>query len=105
VIRSYAENLEAAPSYVNLLEVPSPPRGELADRLKSTRPDLRFMWMPFPLLRLIGLSLKLALKVVRPGAPALDLYAAFKSESYEPTTAARVIAAARPQAGQACAES
>jgi len=105
VIRSYAENLEAAPSYVNLLEVPSPTRGELADRLKATRPDLRFMWMPFPLLRLIGLSLKLALKVVRPGAPALDLYAAFKSESYEPTTAARVIAAARPQAGQACAES
>jgi len=105
VIRSYAENFDAAPPYVNLLEVPSPTRGELADRLEATRPDLRFMWMPFPLLRLIGLSLKLALKVMRPGGPALDLYAAFKSESYEPTTAARVIAAAGPQARQACAES
>jgi len=105
VIRSYAENFEAAPPYVNLLEVPVPTRGQLADRLKATRPDLRFMWMPFPVLRLIGLSLKLVLKVIRPAAPALDLYAAFKSESYESTTAARVIAAARPQVGQACAES
>jgi nucleoside-diphosphate-sugar epimerase len=105
VIRSYAGNFDAAPPYVNLLEVPSPTRGELADRLRTTRPDLRFMWMPFPLLRMIGLTLKLVLKAMRPKAPALDLYSAFKSESYDPTIASRVIASAGPQAGQACAES
>ena len=96
VIRSYAENFGAAPAYVNLLEVPSPTRGELAERLKSTRPDLKFIWLPFPILRLLGGSLKLALKLLRPGGQALDLYAAFKSESYDPTIAAKVIASAAP---------
>jgi nucleoside-diphosphate-sugar epimerase/predicted dehydrogenase len=94
VIRSYANDFGAAPPCVNLLEVPAPTRGELADRLKSTRPDLKFLWLPFPILRLMGISLKLVLKLLRPGGAALDLYAAFKSESYDPTIAAKVIASA-----------
>ena len=94
VICSYADSFEAAPPYVNLLEVPSPTRGELADRLKAIRPDLRFMWLPFPVVRLLSGTLKVALKILRPGGQALDLYAAFKSELYEPTIASKVIQAA-----------
>jgi len=94
VICSYAQDFDSAPAYVNLLEVPSPTRGELADRLKSVRPDLKFVWLPFPLLRLMSVSLGLVLRLLRPQGKPLDLYAAFKSEGYDPTVASRVIAGA-----------
>ena len=94
VIRSCAEDFGAAPPMVNLLEVPAPTRGELADRLKASRPDLKFMWLPFPVVQLIGATLKAALKVLRPGNPPLDLYAAFRSESYDSTTASAIIGTA-----------
>jgi predicted dehydrogenase/nucleoside-diphosphate-sugar epimerase len=94
VIRDYAGRFEAAPACVNLLEVPSPTRGELADRLKALRPDLSFMWLPFPVVRPLSGTLKLALRIMKPGSQPLDLYAAFKSESYDPAVAAEVIRAA-----------
>ena len=97
VIRSYAEKFESAPTVVNLVEVPAPTRGELADRLKAGRPDLRFMWLPFPVVRMIGLALKVALKVMRPGSAPPDLYSAFKSECYEQTVAGRIIGASGKQ--------
>jgi nucleoside-diphosphate-sugar epimerase len=95
VVRDYSNNFAAAPPMVNLLEVPATTRGALAERLRATRPDLKFFWMPFFVLRglswfAIGLQ-----KLLRPKAPALDLYAAFKSERYDPAIAERVIAAAR----------
>lgn len=98
VIRSYAESFADAPAMVNLLEVPPVTRGDLADRTKRARPDLKFFWMPFPVLRVLaGLATGLQ-KLLKPGRPALDLYAAFKSENYDPTVAQRVIAAARAPA-------
>jgi hypothetical protein len=95
VVRHYANHFEAVPDMVNLLEVPATRRGDLANRLRSTRPDLKFFWMPFFVLRglswfAIGLQ-----KLLKPGRPALDLYAAFKSERYDPGISARVISAAR----------
>jgi predicted dehydrogenase/nucleoside-diphosphate-sugar epimerase len=95
VIQSYAQDFEAAPPTVNLLEVPAPTRGELADRLKATRPDLRFMWLPFPVVRMLGVALKVVLKILRPGSQGLDLYAAFKSEAYDTATAGKVIQVAQ----------
>jgi predicted dehydrogenase/nucleoside-diphosphate-sugar epimerase len=92
VIADYSERFEAAPPYVNLLEVPAPTRGELADRLRRTRPDLRFFWMPFPILKLLALLATGLQKALKPKAAALDLYAAFKSEQYDPTIAQQVIA-------------
>ncbi len=92
VIRSYADHFDAAPHIVNLLEVPEPNRGELADRLKTDRPDLKFIWLPFPVLWILGAMLKLGLRMLRPNAKALDLYAAFKSESYDQAIARTVIA-------------
>ncbi len=91
VVRHYANNFDAAPAVVNLLEVPATTRGDLANRLRATRPDLKFFWMPFFMLRglswfAIGLQ-----KVLKPSRPALDLYAAFKSERYDPKIAEGVI--------------
>ncbi|MBM0106236.1 Gfo/Idh/MocA family oxidoreductase [Steroidobacter sp. S1-65] len=94
VIRSYAESFEAAPPMVNLVEVPPTTRGDLANRLRKSRPELKFFWMPFPVLKMLSGLAVLLQKALRPGKPALDLYAAFKSENYHPAVAQRVIAAA-----------
>ena len=94
VIRSYADDFDRTPPVVNLVEVPASTRGNLADRLQAVRPDLRFLWLPFPLLRLLGASLKLALRVLRPGKAPIDLYSAFKSEYYSDKVASAVIASA-----------
>jgi hypothetical protein len=79
---------------VNLLEVPPNTRGELAERTRRTRPELKFFWMPFPVLKGLSLFATLLQKLLRPRQAPLDLYAAFKSENYAPDVAQRVIAAA-----------
>jgi nucleoside-diphosphate-sugar epimerase len=91
VLRHYAEAFDSAPARLNLLEVPAPTRGELFERLRANRPDLRILWLPFPLLRLLSRLAKGLQKILRPGKPALDLYAAFKSETYDPKIAEKVI--------------
>jgi len=95
VLRYYAEAFGSAPPRLNLLEVPAPTRGELFDRLRSNRPDLKILWLPFPVLRLLSLLATGLQKALRPGKPALDLYAAFKSENYDPAIAERVITESR----------
>jgi nucleoside-diphosphate-sugar epimerase len=101
VVRYYAEHFEDAPPMVNLLEVPATTRGDLADRLRKTRPELRFFWLPFPVLKVMSLLATGLQKVLRPGKPALNVYAAFKSENYDPAIAQRVITAARADSGAA----
>jgi nucleoside-diphosphate-sugar epimerase len=95
VLRHYAEAFDTTPPRLNLLEVPAPTRGELFDRLRANRPDLKILWLPFPVLRLLSLFAKGLQKVLRPGKPALDLYAAFKSESYDPALAEKFITESR----------
>jgi nucleoside-diphosphate-sugar epimerase len=95
VVRHYANDFDNSPPIVNLLEVPAVTRGALAEKLRAVRPDLKFMFMPFFVLKglswfAIGLQ-----KLLKPGRPALDLYSAFKSERYDPTIAEKVIGAAR----------
>lgn len=94
VIRSYAQDFGAAPPMVNLLEVPATTRGDLAKRTRANRPELKFFWMPFWLLKTLSLFATGLQKIMKPGKPALDLYAAFKSERYDPAIAQSVIAAA-----------
>lgn len=99
VIRYIVEANEAAPPILNLVEAPPPSRRELVERLRSVRPDLRFMWLPFPIIRMLGGMLKLALRVLKPGSSPVDLYAAFASEKYDTALAAQVIDSAtrRPE--------
>jgi predicted dehydrogenase/nucleoside-diphosphate-sugar epimerase len=96
VIRYYADEFAAAPRCVNLVEVPATSRGDLADRMKKNRPELRFFWLPFWLLKLLSWFAIALQKVLRPGKPALDVYAAFKSERYDTTISQQVISAAGP---------
>lgn len=95
VIRYLVEKFEESPPVVNLVEAPPPRRRELVDRYKAARPDLRFMWLPFPIIKLLGGTLKLALRVMKPGKSPLDLYAAFASERYDTSLAEKIIRKSR----------
>lgn len=95
VIRHYLEHFEQAPEMLNLVEAPQPTRGDLAKRLRRARPELRLMWLPFPVVRLISATLKLALRLAKPGKPPLDLYSAFAAEEYDSSLAERIIGQAK----------
>jgi hypothetical protein len=84
-LRHYALHFEQAPRVVNVIESPPPARRELVRRLRRTRPDLKVVWLPFPVLRVLS-AMAIGLQKLRhPGRPALNLYSAFKSEPYDHT--------------------
>jgi predicted dehydrogenase/nucleoside-diphosphate-sugar epimerase len=104
VIRSFAEDFDAAPALVNLVESPPPTRRELMDRYLAIRPDLKARWFPAILLRLLNGPAKLAQRLLLGSAKPVDVYAAFASERYDTTVAGRVIAKAGPSAVHAGAQ-
>ena len=83
----FVDQFESAPPLLNLLEAPTPRRRDLILRLRQNRPDLLVLWLPFWILKLMSVSLIVVQKLLRPGSDALNLYAAFKSESYDNTAA------------------
>lgn len=94
VIRHFVEAFESAPPMLNLVEAKQPTRGDLVSRLRHARPDLKVMWLPLPVVWVLALFLKVALRTLSPRKKPLDLYAAFTSERYDNALAAQVIAAA-----------
>jgi predicted dehydrogenase/nucleoside-diphosphate-sugar epimerase len=86
---------ESLPRVCNLLEHPPPTRGDLVQRLRQVRPDLKFVWMPFWLLRPLSALFGLLSKALRPNSPALDVYSAFRSETYDGPTAEQLQAIRR----------
>lgn len=91
VIRSYAQDMNAAPPLLNLVEAPPPTRMQLADRLRKDRPDLWFFWFPAWLLRALSGPLKLVQRLALGSDRPIDIYAAFASEDYSTTLAQQVI--------------
>jgi hypothetical protein len=104
VIRSFAEDFNAAPALVNLVESPAPTRLELMQRYLSIRPDLKARWFPGILLRLLNSPAKLAQRLLLGSAKPVDVYAAFASERYDTTVAGALIAKAGPSAVRAVAQ-
>ena len=98
VIRSYLDDFAGAPDLVNLVQTPAPTRGELVERLRTVRPDLRIIWFPALLLRMLSGPAKLAQRWLMGASKPIDLYAAFSSERYQPDVAAGVIAKAKNSA-------
>ena len=90
LLRSVAAS-DGVPRCVNVLDMPTPSRGELAARLRTCRPDLRVFWLPFWIVRILSAVTSVLLKVRRPRSAPLDLYAAFKSETYDTTLAGTVL--------------
>ena len=96
VLRSYAEGFDAAPAVLNLIEAKPPERRELVSRFKALRPDLRVIWLPAAILRLMSGPLKLVQRYVLGMPKPVDVYAAFASEEYRPAAAAAAIERAGP---------
>ena len=98
VIRSYIDDFAGAPDMVNLVQTPAPTRGELVERLRQVRPDLKIVWFPALLLRMLSGPAKLAQRWLMGASKPIDLYAAFSSERYQPDVAAAVIARTKQSA-------
>jgi predicted dehydrogenase/nucleoside-diphosphate-sugar epimerase len=98
VIRSYIDDFAGAPDLVNLVQTPAPTRGELVERLRTVRPDLKIIWFPALLLRMLSGPARLAQRWLMGASKPIDLYAAFSSERYQPDVAAAVIAKAKNSA-------
>ena len=98
VVRSYVQDFDAAPPVLNLVEAPPPTRRELMDRYRKDRPDLRVLWVPAWLLRLLAGPLKLLQRVALGSKQPIDVAAAFASERYRTELASEVIdRAGQPQ--------
>ena len=91
VIRSYVQDFDSAPPLLNLVEAPAPTRGEIAARVAATRPDLRFLWVPGILLRVLSSPLKLVQRIALGSRKPVDVYSAFASERYRTSLAQDVI--------------
>lgn len=91
VVRYIVADFEKAPVVLNLVEAPGPRRRDLLARLREVRPDLKVLWLPFPVVKLLGWMLRLVLRLMKPGKEPLDLYAAFSAERYEAGLAAATI--------------
>jgi predicted dehydrogenase/nucleoside-diphosphate-sugar epimerase len=91
VIRYYIEKFEEAPQILNLVEPEAPTRGELADLLKKSRPDLKFVWLPIFILKAASPFLKLLQRMLLPGRKPIDLVAVFSTEPYNTNLAAEII--------------
>ena len=91
VIRHYVEDFETAPPVLNLVEAPPPTRKELVDRLRAVRPDLRVLWFPAWLLRILSGPLKLVQRLALGSKEPIDVYSAFASNRYKTDLAAAMI--------------
>jgi hypothetical protein len=80
---------------LNLVEADAPTRRQLVARHLENRPDLRLVWLPAWMLRLMSPPMKLMQRIVFRGKKPIDVYAAFASEKYRIDLAAEVIAKAR----------
>lgn len=95
IIRFVADNFDAAPPVVNMIEPEAPTRADLLSRLIEKRPDLTTVWMPGWVLSVLSPMAKMAQKVLRPRATPIDVAAAFSSERYDSQVAAGIVGRAR----------
>ena len=96
VIRWYVQEFDAAPDLLNMVEAPPSTRDALMGRYLSDRPDLGVLWVPAWFLRLLSWPLSLVQRVVLGVRQPMDVAAAFASERYDTTVAARCIQQAGP---------
>ncbi len=83
IIRAYVEEFDSSPPVLNLIEPELPTHAELVDRLSNVRPDLKILYFPTFLLRLMSPGLKILQKILRPSHKPIDLYAIFAPERYD----------------------
>lgn len=91
VIVDFIEHFDPAPELLNLVEPDAPTRARLVELMRQERPELKVLWIPEPMLKLLSWLLKAILRLVRKGHKPLDLYSAFSAEQYDTRMAKAVI--------------
>jgi nucleoside-diphosphate-sugar epimerase len=91
VIRHYMEEFERAPQVLNLVQAPPPTRRALVRMLRETRRDLRVVWFPGILLRILSGPLRLVQRFAFGSKRPVDVYSAFASQAYDTRAAADII--------------
>ncbi len=85
-----SEHFDEAPSVLNLVAPVLPQRRELVEELRRRNPDLRVIWLPTFVVRVlswIGIGLQ---RVLRPRKPAMNVARAFTSPRIDTTAIAAV---------------
>lgn len=87
------------PSVLHLLDPELPTRGELVDKLKIRRPDVRVVWLPRFLLPALDPMAVLAQRLLQPGEQPISLTEVFGDRHYDTEQIAKVVRI-RPTSGQ-----
>lgn len=91
VIRTYISNFDFLPQILNLIEPTPLTRGDLTKLLLENRPDLKVLWIPHFVLKILSPPLLLIQKLIFPQKKPIDIQDAFSTENYKSDLAAMVI--------------
>lgn len=94
VIKNYLEDYGSAPSLVNLTEPDVPSRRDLVLKFLERRRDLKALYIPTFLIKILSFGFKVFQKLISPSRKALDVAAAFASERYNTDLGRQVISKA-----------
>lgn len=78
-----ATHFEDAPELINIVDAAPPTRRELVGLLRASRPGIRVLWIPAPVLGLLSVGATIAQKMLRPSKPAVSVWSAFASPRCE----------------------
>lgn len=78
-----AENFEATPARLNLLDPDLPTKRQLLQHLRSVNPDLTVVWLPTLVLVPLSWFTILLQKVLRPSKPAINVARVFSVQRYD----------------------
>lgn len=104
VLAQYAFRNGDLPDTLNLLDPELPRRSDLVARLHECEPDLRVLWLPRPILKLLSAIAKLVQLTLRPGRPALDVASAFEQPSYSTESVRAIVAHESGRSAEPAAE-
>ena len=83
VLALYADNFEAAPPMLHLIDLELPTRQQLIDDLRARNPDLRVLWLPRTLVPLVSGAGTVLQKLLKPRRKAVRFSSAFSSPRYD----------------------
>jgi predicted dehydrogenase/nucleoside-diphosphate-sugar epimerase len=100
VLAWMATHFDQAPATLNLLDPVLPAKRDLVRRLRQTDPDLKVIWLPWPVLLPLSGFASLLQKALRPRRPAISLRRVFASPKYD-TSSVRALASIVERTGSA----
>jgi len=95
------EHFAEAPPALHLMDPARPTKADLVQRLRSTNPDLRVVWLPRLILVPLSVLAVVAQKILRPRKPALNVAKTFARQRYDDRLIAELAPAIQAVSGPA----